>query len=157
MSDLNDCLEMDRDAEVTKYISGPWKNHTQHERFVRNRIETHYGVGLGYWSIFLESNHSKFVGWILLIPYDGVGPEIEIGWRLNRTSWGMGYATEATLPIVKHAFNTVGVAKFFADIDIRNNGSMRVAEKIGMQFTGDSEHAGLPCKSYIMTKDKVRF
>jgi RimJ/RimL family protein N-acetyltransferase len=35
------------------------------------------------------------------MPYDGIGPEIEIGWRLSRPAWGKGYATEAARLIVE--------------------------------------------------------
>jgi len=156
MSDFDACAAMDRDPEVTKYIPVPWDNPDQHERFLRERIQRSLGPGLGYWSIFPKEQPDRFLGWILLIPYGGVGPEIEIGWRLNRLSWGKGYATEAARPVVGHAFETVGVDRIVTDIDRRNTGSMHVAEKIGMKLLGDCEHGGLPCKSYVMTKDDYR-
>lgn len=153
MADFDACLAMDRDPDVTRYISGPWSDPDRHERFLRDRIETSLGPGLGYWSIFPKASPDRFVGWVLLIPYDGVGPDIEIGWRLIRHAWGKGYATEAARPIVRHAFETVGVERIVADIDSRNAPSMRVAEKIGLGFVGDGQQAGSPCRSYAMTAD----
>lgn len=151
MTDFDACLEMDRDPEVTKYIPGPWSDPVVHERFFIERIERSFGQGLGYWSILPKEQPTQFVGWVMLIPYDGVGPETEIGWRLNRFSWGKGYATEAALPIVRYAFETLGIARIMADIDARNVGSMRVAEKIGMKFVGDGKHDGALKGSYLMT------
>ncbi|QCI69323.1 GNAT family N-acetyltransferase [Phreatobacter stygius] len=153
MRDFEACLAMDRDPAVTKYVAGPWNDAAQHERFLRERIETSYDAGLGYWSIFARQQPEQFLGWILLVPYDGVGPEIEIGWRLNRHAWGKGYATEAARPIVDHAFRTVGLGRIVADIDPGNSASIHVAEKIGLKFTGDGKHDGLACKCYALTRD----
>lgn len=153
MRDFEACLAMDRDPDVTKYIPGPWNDPEQHERFLRARIETSFGPDLGYWSIFTKHQPDQFLGWILLIPYDGIGPEIEIGWRLNRLAWGKGYATEAARPIVEHAFRTVGLSRIVADIDPANSRSMHVSEKIGLKFVGDGIHGGVACKCYAMTRD----
>jgi RimJ/RimL family protein N-acetyltransferase len=151
MVDFEACLAMDRDADVTKFIPGPWNDLEKHEQFLRDRIENSLGDGLGYWSIFPKDQPDQFLGWILLIPCDGSGPEIEIGWRLNRLSWGKGYATEAAKPIVEHAFEALRLSRIVADIDPRNFPSMRVAEKIGLKYIGDDHHGGTPCKSYVMT------
>ncbi|WP_141744665.1 GNAT family N-acetyltransferase [Pseudomonas sp. NBRC 111126] len=156
MVDFKACLTMDRDPEVTRYILGPWNDPQKHEAFLKERIETSFGDGLGYWSIFLKQQSDQFLGWILLIPCDGVGPGIEIGWRLNRSAWGKGYATEAASPIVEHAFRTLGADRIVADIEAENIPSTRVAEKIGMRFIEDSEHEGTHFKRYAMTKDDVR-
>lgn len=153
MSDFENCLAMDRDPRVTKFIPGPWNDPERHERFLRERIQRSFGAGLGYWSIFPKEHPAWFLGWILLIPYDGMEPEIEIGWRLNRVSWGRGFATEAARPVVEHAFKTVGVTRIVAGIHAQNTASTRVAEKIGMNVSGEGEQKGVPCKFYAMTVD----
>lgn len=152
MADLEACLAMDRDTEVTKFIPGPWSDPAKHEQFLAERIKKSFGPGFGYWSIFPKEQPSQFVGWILLIPYDGHGPEIEIGWRLNRLAWGKGYATEAARRVLEHAFDTVGVDRVVADIHPENQSSIRVAEKIGLTYVGDGMHDGNPCKSYARTR-----
>ena len=153
MQDFDACLAMDRDPLVTRYITGPWDDAEAHEGFLRDRIARDFGPGLGYWSFFPKAEPGRFAGWILLIPYDGIGPEIDIGWRLTRADWGKGFATEAARPIVHHAFETIGLARVVADIDPRNQPSMHVAEKIGMKFIGEGQHDGQPCMSYVMTRD----
>lgn len=155
LADLDACLAMDRDPEVTKYIPGPWSGPVAHELFVRERMEDDFGDGLGYWSI-VPKETGRFAGWVLLIPRDGVGPEIEIGWRLNRFAWGKGYATEAALPLVHHAFLTLGLAQIIAEIHADNAGSLHVARKIGMQHVGDGHYEGVPCKTYAMTAEDYR-
>ena len=38
-------------------------------------------------------------------------PAIEIGWRLARTAWGEGYASEAARAVVDHAFRPLGLRR----------------------------------------------
>jgi len=142
---------MDRDPEVTKFIPGPWADPERHEAFVRERIEADFGPGLGYWSVFEREHSDRFLGWVFLIPYDGVGPDIEIGWRFVREAWGKGYATEAAKPVLEHAFQTVGLHRVVADIDPRNDGSIRVATKIGMTELACRKHNGIPWRSFVIT------
>lgn len=138
MADLAACLAMDRDPEVIRYVDGLWSNPIEHRRFVKGRIAAAYPDGLGYWTVVAKTDGS-FLGWVLLIPVDGVGPEIEIGWRFVRASWGRGYATEAAASVLAHARDTLRLP-VVADIDPDNAASMRVAEKIGMRRIGPSRH-----------------
>ena len=157
MADFEACLAMDRDPDVTRYLRGPWDDPEEHRCFLTDRIQTAWPSGLGYWSIFAKVRPDEFLGWILLIPYEGIGPEIDIGWRLRQVAWGKGYAGEAARPVVEHAFKTVGLTRLVADIDPRNTPSMRVAEKIGMTFVGDNAYSdGHPCKSYVTTAESFR-
>jgi RimJ/RimL family protein N-acetyltransferase len=154
MADFAACLAMDRDPLVTQYVQGPWNDPEKHERFLRDRIETSFGPGLGYWSIVPRQNPDQFLGWILLIPFDGVGPGIEIGWRLNRQAWGKGYATEAARPVLTHGFLTLGIDRIVADIDPANAASMRVSEKIGLMLTDEGDDHGQPRACYALDKSE---
>ncbi|NTI15021.1 GNAT family N-acetyltransferase [Agrobacterium rhizogenes] len=152
MADIEECMAMDRDPEVTKFIPGPWNDPEAHRLFLTNRIQADFGEGLGYWSVFAKDNPEQFLGWILLIPADAVGPEIEIGWRLNRLTWGKGHATEAAKPVLAHAFTTLGLECVIADIAPGNTASIRVAEKLGLSPTRATEYLGQSFASYRITK-----
>lgn len=136
LADLDDCMAMDRDPEVTRHVDGPWNDPVAHRRFVVDRITRAYPDGLGYWSIFERDRPTRLVGWVLLIPEDASGPEIEIGWRLVRDAWGRGIASEAARIVVAHAFDTVGLDSIVAGIAEGNTASQRVAEKLGMKREG---------------------
>ncbi|SFH65778.1 GNAT family N-acetyltransferase [Albimonas pacifica] len=129
--DLTACLAMDREPETTRWIAGPWADPEAHAAFLRARIEAEHGEGLGYWVVVPREAPERFLGWVMLTP-DGAG-EIEIGWRLSRAARGGGVATEAALPVARHAVETLGLARIVADIMPGNAGSRRVAEKIGMR------------------------
>jgi RimJ/RimL family protein N-acetyltransferase len=136
LADLEACIAMDRDPDVTRFVPGPWSDPDAHRAFVSDRIERRYPPGMGYWSVFPKSDPEEFLGWILLTPLDLVGPDIEIGWRLRRSARGRGYAAEAARPVLGHALETLRLAEIVADIDPANAASIRVAEKIGMRFSG---------------------
>jgi RimJ/RimL family protein N-acetyltransferase len=70
-------------------------------------------------------------------PGHPLGPHVEIGWRLMRSAWGQGYATEAARAVRDYAFNTLGLQRLIAMIDPSNLASIRVAKKIGMCYEKD--------------------
>jgi RimJ/RimL family protein N-acetyltransferase len=145
MADLEACLAMDRDPLVTRFIEGPWPDPVAHRAFVEDRIRRVYPPGMGYWSILAP----VFIGWILLAPLGLHGPEIEIGWRLVRTAWGRGYATEAARPVLDHALRGLGSPCIVADIDPPNAASIGVARKLGLSPAGTVLYAGRTVTCYV--------
>jgi RimJ/RimL family protein N-acetyltransferase len=139
MNDFDACLAMDRMPGVVDFVVGPWANIDEHKCFIKSRITQDYGTGLGYWSIFAKARPDHFIGWVLLIPEDAIGPDIEIGWRLHPDHWRKGYAFEAANVLVDHAFAALDLPAILAGIDERNIASRKLAEKLGMQETGVSD------------------
>jgi RimJ/RimL family protein N-acetyltransferase len=132
LADTDDCFAMDREPEVTRYVSGPWADAIEHRAFIEARTVGPYPPDQGYWVVRAKSAPDVFLGWVLLIPVDAVGPEVEIGWRLRPRSWGSGFATEAARAVIGHAFTTAGLEAVIAEIQPENERSARVAEKLGM-------------------------
>jgi RimJ/RimL family protein N-acetyltransferase len=137
LADTDECLAMDRDPLVTRFVDGPWSDAQKHRAFVEARTLGPYPEGMGYWTIGSRNDAADFLGWVLLIPADAVGPEIEIGWRLPRKAWGAGIATEAATAVLQHAFATLRLHEVVAEIDPLNLASIRVAEKLGLVRRGD--------------------
>ena len=135
VADMDDCYHLDTQPGVLDYVQGPWHDPEAHRAFIHQRTVQNYGDGLGYWVVSLASYPEQFLGWVLVIPVDAVGPDIEIGWRLLPQSWGKGIATEAAQRVLKHAFQTLGLKGVIADIHPDNQRSRAVASKIGMIST----------------------
>ena len=150
--DFEACRLMDGDPEVIRYASVPWTTAREHLAFLRQRIETTYPPGLGYWTIAAKDDPDGFLGWVMLHPYDVAGAEVEIGWRLMRAAWGRGYATEAAAPVLAQGFRDGAMQEIVADIHPDNAASIRVAEKIGLRFTGEVDCAGAPARRYAITR-----
>ena len=104
-----------------------------------DRIEAHWRArGFGLWAVE-ERAGGAFVGFAgLAVPWflPAVLPAVEVGWRLARGAWGRGYATEAGRAALGHAFGDLELAEVIATIFPDNLQSVRVAEKLGMAFTG---------------------
>ena len=140
MADNESCFEMDSDPEVMRFIAVPWADDAAHKAFIEARTCGPHPFGQGYWTLRQKSEPQRFLGRILLMPLDAVGPDTEIGWRLRRDAWGAGFATEAARAVLEHAFTALGLAEVVADIHPENTRSVRVAEKIGLLLRGRRPH-----------------
>jgi len=65
--------------------------------------------------------------------------DIEIGWHFHPDAWGNGFATEAGVALIKHAFAS-GLDRLVAVTNPENSASRRVAERLGMTYLGNSAH-----------------
>ena len=59
-------------------------------------------------------------------------PAVEIGWRLARSAWGQGYATEAGQAALEYGFDTIGLPEVVAVTMASNARSQAVMRRIGM-------------------------
>lgn len=138
LADLDDCLRLDREPGTLDFIDWPgktgnWQDDAAHRAHIRARTLHPYPPGLGYWVVAPRAARDSFLGWVMLIPEDTHGPEIEIGWRLVRAARGKGYATEAARVVLRHGFETVGLDRVVADMYRANKASNRVAQKLGFR------------------------
>ncbi|MCA3012026.1 MAG: GNAT family N-acetyltransferase, partial [Myxococcaceae bacterium] len=73
-------------------------------------------------------------------------PAVEVGWRLKRSAWGQGLATEAARAAVAFAFTALGLRELVSFTVPANQPSRRVMQKLGFrhELTGDFLHPRLP-------------
>ena len=71
--------------------------------------------GYGFWAA-VEKATGQFLGWFHLRPPEGASPdEPELGYRLRRSAWGKGYATEGSRALVRVAFTELGARRVYAE------------------------------------------
>ena len=142
------------DAEVMSFGDGvqtrEWVNTWLHTCF-----DWYYkSWGFGPYAVVTQKDQEVigYCGLFYFPDLDGQ-PEVEIGYRLARSAWGQGYATEAALAVRDYAFNTLGIKRLIAMIDPSNTASIRVAKKVGMQYEKDIMFDGYthPDHVYSMT------
>ena len=75
----------------------------------------------------------RVMGALSLRMLDPQNRTAEFGYSLGREHWGQGYATEAAGALIRHAFQVLGLRRVVANCDVRNIGSWRVMEKLGMR------------------------
>jgi ribosomal-protein-alanine N-acetyltransferase len=126
------------DPQVMRYGEGVQSPQWIHD-WLRDCLQTYQlGRGIGPWAV-VEKDKKSTIGYCGLFYYPDVNgqPETEIGYRLARAWWGMGYATEAVTAVRDYGFNTLGIPRLIAMIDPQNLASVRVAIKAGMHYEKD--------------------
>jgi RimJ/RimL family protein N-acetyltransferase len=140
--DLADLVDLDSDPAVMFYVTGgratprtemrdvilPWwlAYYDRHE-------------GFGFWAA-ISSADRQFLGWFHFRPHpdgprpDGTRAGAELGYRLRRSAWGKGYATEGSRALIRKGFTELGVDRVFAETMAVNIASRRVMEKAGLRY-----------------------
>ena len=73
-------------------------------------------------------------------------PAVEVGWRIARSSWGRGYATEAAHGALDDALGRLSLEEIVSFTAVVNERSTAVMKRLGMErdITGDFDHPALP-------------
>jgi len=137
--DVDRLVELDSDPEVMRYIT--YGVPTSRETYENVILPRWFGIYettplLGYWAAE-ERTTARFLGWFHLRPDRFEAGEQELGYRLGRTTWGKGFATEGAVALLEHGFTRVGTEKISARTLARNRRSRRVMEKCGLDFERD--------------------
>ncbi|HEX6235393.1 MAG TPA: GNAT family N-acetyltransferase [Jiangellaceae bacterium] len=135
--DVDLLVELDSDPHVMWYISrGRPTARAEMEKIILPRFLEYYELFpcYGTWATH-EKSTGDFIGWLSLRPRDGDPPdEPELGYRLRRSAWGKGYATEGAQALVDLAFRELGARRVYAETMAVNVASRRVMEKAGLKF-----------------------
>ncbi|MET0982139.1 MAG: GNAT family N-acetyltransferase [Telluria sp.] len=124
------------DAEVVRYWSrSAWTGMEQAGEMLAAAAEGYAdGSGLRYGIVVTAT--SELVGVASLFAFDHNNRRCDLGYVLGSRHWGQGYASEALVPVLDHAFETLNMNRIEADIDPRNIGSQRVLEKLAFRREG---------------------
>lgn len=142
------------DPEVMRY--GPGVQTAEWiAAWLRDTLDGYQRLGFGPWAV-VDKATSSLIGYCGLFYYPDLAgqPEVEIGYRLARPAWGKGCATEAAQAVRDYAFNVLTLERLVALIDPDNTASLRVAEKIGMQYEQDVMLEGYTYPDRLYTLQK---
>jgi ribosomal-protein-alanine N-acetyltransferase len=104
--------------------------------------------GWGLWAVEVAAT-GTFIGFTgLAVPRFEAPftPCVEVGWRLARSAWGHGYATEAARASVAHGFGPLALDEIVAMVVPANQRSQGVMRKLGMtrDAAADFDHPLVP-------------
>ena len=140
-------LQLNSDPEVVKYVHEPiLETEEQAREILISRILPQYKKDLGRWAIHIKDNKG-FIGWCGL-KYRPELDEIDLGYRLSQKAWGRGFATEAAQHTLDHGFKTLKLEVITGRTHIENMASIKVLEKIGMNFIGEGIVDDCPVRTY---------
>lgn len=142
--DLDPMTEINNDVEVMEYfpsLADREKTATfiekMHRQFSANQ----------YCYFATESLENKeFLGFIGITKQDhglDKGDFVDIGWRLKRSVWGQGLATEGAEACLAYARSQSSIEEIYSIATKINTPSIRVMEKIGMKYRESFLHPRL--------------
>jgi RimJ/RimL family protein N-acetyltransferase len=119
---------------------------------IADRIEERFEEqGYGLWALEVTAT-GQFIGFTGLNPMPpgvpGAGGT-EVGWRLARSAWHQGYATEAGRAALGVAFEGLGLAEIWSMTAVLNEPSLAVMRRLGLTEVARFEHPAVPEDSPI--------
>lgn len=147
-SDLEPFASMNSDADVMRYYPTPWTRE-QGDAFAQRVMRLIDERGWGFWAIE-ELASRQFIGFVgLHIPSHELpfSPCVEVGWRLAKPYWGLGYATEAAQSAISFGFQQLRLPEVVAFTAITNLKSRAVMERLGMRLDSEFDHPQVPVES----------
>ena len=137
-SDLNAFAEMNADEDVMEFFP---KTLTKDEskEFIDRTVKHYENKRYNYFAIELLKTN-EFIGFIGMgyETYDNeFYPATNIGWRLKKSVWGKGYATEGAKRCIDYAFTELKIDKIAASCIPNNINSEKIMKKIGMIKKGE--------------------
>jgi RimJ/RimL family protein N-acetyltransferase len=142
--------DLHRHDEVMRWLDRTLSTGAADEYARLARWRAYERDGFGFFGIALRST-DEVVGVLVLKPFDDL-PYIDLGWRLRPAHQGRGYATEAARGAVEYAFGSLGLDEVAAATLPDNVRSRAVMERLGMTYSGEVEHAGLPHVLYLLKR-----
>jgi RimJ/RimL family protein N-acetyltransferase len=138
-ADLDDLHAMFGRDDVSRYLM--WEPMSREQvatllerRIAQVRIDKE-GEGFGF--ALEERASGRFVGEVVLRWLSEESRQGEIGWSLHPEAQGKGYATEAAGALLRLGFEDMGLHRIVAECDPRNDGSIRVMQRLGMRREAD--------------------
>lgn len=134
--DVDQFFEVFSNAEVMRYWSTPplpdkdaaSKQIAEIQDLIARRQMLKWGVAL--------KDSDQLIGSVTLFHPDFTHRRVELGYALGRTYWRQGYMLEALQAVLKYAFETLNFHRLEADVDPRNDASVRTLERLGFQREG---------------------
>ncbi|QYX82457.1 GNAT family N-acetyltransferase [Streptomyces akebiae] len=131
-SDLAPWAAMNADPEVREHFPDVLTREQSDASAARFQTDLDRR-GWGWWAVEVRAT-GRFIGFAGLDPVDEDMPfsGVEAGWRLARTAWGHGYATEAGRAVVDFGFEHLRLPEILAVTTAGNLRSQAVMRRLGM-------------------------
>ena len=138
---------LNADPEVMAHFVKPL-DRAASDAFV-DKIEAAFEAnGFGLWALE-RLDTAEFIGFAgLSVPKFSAPftPAVEVGWRLCRTAWGQGFATEAGRQALAVGFGEHRLAEIVSFTATGNAASRAVMRRLGMRHdeADDFDHPAIP-------------
>lgn len=149
--DVEEIFALRSDAEIMRFIREP-QERDESLGWIKLVSERWQDDKLGFCAV-IEKATSNFIGWCGIWRLAETG-EIEIGYAIEKTRWGKGFATEAAAKFLEYGFEVLNAEKLVAVARPENAPSRRVMEKLGMKFVKIGKFYDQMLVQYAINKDE---
>ncbi len=133
LQDLDALTGINSDPEVMRFIGNGNPATPAQTKAALDSILNHWEKhGFGLWAV--EQKKDRSVAGFCGLKYLDRTEEIEVGYRLARNFWGMGFATEGGSASLRYGWDVLKLQRIVAVVQPGNSASQRVLEKIGLRF-----------------------
>ena len=154
-SDIDELHSFWTDPAVRKYL---WDNEViARDRvvdIVRDSESCFADLGSGLFAIELVSQPGRLVGFCGLRRMEE-GDDVELLYGILPRYWGEGLVTEAAREVLRHGFDSCGVARIMGVTDTPNQRSVRVMQRLGMVFQDRRQYRGLDTVFYSISPEEL--
>jgi len=150
--DLPEFRKMNADHIVMEYFPSTL-TPVETDAFVERIKDDMLLVGYGLFAVELKET-GAFIGFIGFHQANlnlGFDPFVEIGWRLKKEAWGMGYATEGAKRCLAYGFEQLEFTDVYSFTSTLNTRSERVMRSIGMTKQMVFDHPRID-KGHVLCK-----
>jgi RimJ/RimL family protein N-acetyltransferase len=132
-ADMDSFVEMSADLEIMQWLGGVLT--AEQARAYMDRANHSFATRRMGRFVLERKQDGRFIGSCGLMP--GVetlpiAPYIDMGWRLARSAWGHGFATEAAAAVLRDGFERLKFEEITAITAETNRRSRAVMERLGM-------------------------
>lgn len=133
--DAEDFYQLNLNPNVIKFTgNSAFKDIDEARRFLENYPDYKLN-GYGRWAVICKESNN-FIGWCGL-KLGEVDNETDIGFRFFEDEWNKGYATESAKACVNYGFEKLQLKRVIGRAMKENIGSIKVLEKIGLEYEKD--------------------
>jgi RimJ/RimL family protein N-acetyltransferase len=137
MADADNLVRLDADPDVMRFVTDgmPTSREEIENEFLPAFLDYYQRYeGYGFWAV-IEKVTGEFLGWFHFRPGKDAAPGVvELGYRLRKSAWGKGYATEGSRALIRKGFTEFGVQRVVAEAMAVNMASRRVMEKASLKL-----------------------
>ncbi len=152
--DRTEAYKFYADPEVSKFIGdGQPLQSLERIEVLLNRFNLHQDqFGFSPWAV-VDASSDQVIGICGLHTFNEM-KEAELGFRLNQSHWGKGFATEAIQLSLEYAFKNLALRFVSAVTDPENFATQKVLLKSGFSLVGDTIIEGRKLQRYEMQNNE---
>lgn len=132
---------IDQDPEVMKFIRGvSASREVCLEKFHRYLDYTEKYPHIGPAAVFTKAGELIGFGVLIHIELNDQQEKIEVGYRLKKSAWGQGYATEMARTLLKYGFEVLKMPEIYGTTHPDHVVSQGILKKAGLIEKGSGSY-----------------